>query len=126
MQARPRQGLLARLYEADARQADECRVARRQLFTDVLGQRLGERLRGVVLFGSTARGEARSGSDVDILLDVATDGRIYLDRDGFVAEHLTAVRLRLAVLGSRRVRSPPGGWYWELKPGMRAGEVTAL
>lgn len=60
-----------------------------------------------------------------LLLDVATDGRIYLDRDGFVAGHLASVRARLVVLGSRRVKSDQG-WYWELKPGMRAGEVISL
>jgi len=46
---------------------------------DALRAAHGERLRGVVLYGSEARGEASETSDIDVL--VLLDGPISLGRD---------------------------------------------
>jgi hypothetical protein len=32
----------------------------------------------------------------------------------------------MAELGSRRIELPDGGWYWDLKPDWRPGEVVDL
>ncbi len=56
------------------------------------------------------------GSDVDLLLD----------RGGFFAGVLAGLRARLLELGSRRVRMPDGSWYWDLRPGMKHGEVVEI
>ena len=61
-----------------------------------------------------------------LYLDITLDGRILLDRDGFFASVLDGLRARMRALGSRRVELPDGSWYWDLKPGMRCGEVVEL
>ena len=60
------------IYESNARR-----------FTDVLRNRLGERLHAVVLYGSVARGTASADSDVDLL--VLMDGETASDLSGDVA-----------------------------------------
>jgi uncharacterized protein len=45
----------------------------------LLAQAFGRRLRGVVLFGSQARGESRADSDIDLL--VLLDGPVRLGAD---------------------------------------------
>ena len=149
----------------------------------VLVGRHGDNLVSVVVFGSVGRGQARAGSDVDLLvvfrdlprdrherflvfheallelrsrrgllkaggchfdwtpimltageaayhspiyLDMTQDARLLLDRGGFFAEVLARLRARIEELGSRRVRLADGSWYWDLKPGMKAGEVVEL
>ncbi len=61
-----------------------------------------------------------------ILIDVSHDGRVLHDPHGILCAELAAVRARLAELGSRRVFLPDGRWYWDLKPGMRPGEVISI
>lgn len=69
------------------------------------------------------RAEAEAGSP--LLLDMVEDARILYDRDGFFAARLERLRKRLALLGARRVRFK-GGWYWDLKPDYKPGDVIEL
>jgi len=60
-----------------------------------------------------------------LFLDMVEDARILHDPDGFLAGYLERLRRRLAELGARRVPWQ-GGWYWELKPDLKPGEVFTL
>ena len=55
-------------------------------FTDILKQRLGDDLVSVVLFGSVAKGEARGGSDIDLLVVARNLPRSQLARTDIVIE----------------------------------------
>ena len=67
--------------------------------------------------------ELEAGSP--LLLDMVDDARILHDSDGVLARCLDRLRTRLAELGARRVPYG-GGWYWELKPDLKPGEVFRL
>lgn len=60
-----------------------------------------------------------------LLLDVTQDGLILYD-DGLMREKLSEVRERLRELGSKRVRTQSGKWYWVLKPDFKPGEVIEI
>jgi len=131
---------------------------------EALRREFGSGLRGVVLFGSRARGEARPESDWDLLvvadslpssplergkvlrrallprwrgravitakttqefetefpsyyLDVATDGQILFDRDGYLQERLALIRQRIKEAGLRRQKKGRDFlWAWETPP----------
>jgi hypothetical protein len=61
-----------------------------------------------------------------ILLDVADHGVILHDPLLILRRKLDDVRRRLSQLGSRKVRLADGSWYWDLKPGLRRGEMFEL
>jgi len=61
-----------------------------------------------------------------ILLDLVDEARILWDPEALLRTTLDAVRERMRELGSRRVALAGGGWYWDVKPGMLAGEAVAL
>jgi len=63
--------------------------------------------------------EAREHSP--LYLDMVEDGRLLFDRDGFFADVLEQMRVRMRQLGSRRVFLPDGSWYWDLQPGFTFG-----
>jgi hypothetical protein len=53
------------------------------------------------------------------------EAKIAYDRDGFLYNNLTRLRLKLAELGAKRV--PIGDrWYWDLKPDYKPLEVVNL
>lgn len=58
-----------------------------------------------------------------ILMDVATEGVVIWDGGG-VASLLSEIRQRMAHAGVKRVELPDGRRYWDLRPGMRLGEVV--
>ena len=59
-------------------------------------------------------------------LDLAVDGRVLYDRDGFFADKLARVRQRMTELGTRREYLSRKRWVWLLKPGMQPGEPVEL
>jgi hypothetical protein len=50
---------------------------------------------------------------------------VLLFDDGFMERVLERLSARLRELGARRVRTKRG-WYWDLKPDYRFGEVIEL
>ena len=60
-----------------------------------------------------------------LLLDMVEDARILFDRDATLARRLQRLRQRLHELGARRIRKG-GGYYWQLKPDYRPGDVIEL
>ncbi|MFQ5882981.1 MAG: nucleotidyltransferase domain-containing protein [Candidatus Methylomirabilales bacterium] len=60
-----------------------------------------------------------------IFLDLVEDAVILFD-DGFLQAKLDQIQRRMRELGSRRVRLPDGGWYWDLKPDLKPGEVFEI
>jgi predicted nucleotidyltransferase len=60
-----------------------------------------------------------------ILLDPMDHG-ITLWDTGVLARRFAALRRRLEELGAQKVVLPEGGWYWDLKPDWKPGEVITL
>lgn len=60
-----------------------------------------------------------------LMLDLTQDAVILHDRDGVLAATLADLRARLARLGSTRIWDGDG-WYWDLKPGYRRGEIVEI
>jgi predicted nucleotidyltransferase len=60
-----------------------------------------------------------------LMLDMTQDARILFDRDGFLRGQLDALARRLRELGSRRI-FVDGGWWWDLKPDFKPGEVFSI
>lgn len=67
--------------------------------------------------------ELEAGSP--LLLDMVEDARILFDRDATLASRLRRLRRRLQEYGARRIRKG-GGYYWQIKPGFRPGDVIEL
>lgn len=149
---------------------------------DACHEAYGPRLVSVVVYGSVARGTARTDSDIDVLivlepatmpptrlrdafdpvrdamkdalrqaeaegvntyvsplimtregalrgnlvfLDMTDEARVLFDREGFFASVMDRWRRHIAALGARRVRLDDG-WYWDLKPDYKPGDVFEL
>jgi hypothetical protein len=60
-----------------------------------------------------------------LYLDMIEEAKILYDRDEFFQKRLESLADRLEELGSRRVEFN-GGWYWDLKPDLKLGEVVVL
>lgn len=60
-----------------------------------------------------------------LFLDMTDTVRILHDRERFLALYLQSLKERLAEMGSKRVRCG-GGYYWLLRPDLRAGEDIVL
>ena len=89
-------------------------------YQDLISKRLGTTISPIPL---TVKEVDRTPP---ILLDLVTDGLIIYDQDGFMARKLRALRKNLRALGARRVALEGGGWYWDLKPDYKLGEVVEL
>lgn len=81
---------------------------------------LGDDLKSVVLYGSVARGDAKTNSDIDLL--VVADNLPEQDHNGFFQDVLARLKRKLSEYGARRVRLG-NIRYWDLKPDFRWGEV---
>ena len=57
--------------------------------------------------------------------EVEAGNKILIDRDGFFRTRLDKLRARLEELGAVRVQCEDG-WYWDLKPDLKPGEVLTL
>ncbi len=60
-----------------------------------------------------------------LMLDLTEDAVLLLDRDAILTRSLDDLRQRLRRLGSRRVFDAEG-WYWDLKPDYRRGEIVEI
>lgn len=60
-----------------------------------------------------------------LYLDMTQDARLLFDRDRFFSNVLRRLRRRMKELGSERIYVGDR-WYWDLKPGMKFGEVVEL
>lgn len=67
--------------------------------------------------------EAEAGSL--LFLDLLTDSVILVDREGFLGRLLERLAQRLRELGARKIIKG-NAWYWDLSPGLRAGEECKL
>lgn len=67
--------------------------------------------------------EVQKGSP--LFLDMTENVRILFDRDNFFHDYLQRLRKRLEDLGARKVFFK-GGYYWELKPDYRYGDIIEL
>lgn len=72
------------------------------------------------------RTPAEAAHHSPLYLDIAEDGILLFDRDGFFHAILERMRARMHVLGSRRVRLPDGSHYWDLKPDFQFGEIVRI
>lgn len=82
--------------------------------------RLGTLISPVPLTRSEVKGNP------PILLDILLDGLILYDKDGFMEKHLRELEAKLKALNARRIKLPGGGWYWDLKPDYKFGEVVEI
>jgi len=60
-----------------------------------------------------------------LLLDVSEDGIILYD-DGLMRQKLAELKERMQALGSKRIRTRTGKWYWVLKPDLKPGEIIEI
>ncbi|MFN3480789.1 MAG: hypothetical protein ACK415_10435 [Thermodesulfovibrionales bacterium] len=67
--------------------------------------------------------EVEKGSP--LFLDMTERIKILIDRDDFFQNYLNRLRIKMSELGARRVFFK-GGYYWELKPDYRYGDVIEL
>ncbi len=88
------------------------------VYVDLARQAFGERLRGALIFGSVARGEAHRGSDIDILLVARglAPGRMARAREVDAIDELIEPRLKVL---------RDAGWHVEINAIWRTPEEAA-
>lgn len=60
-----------------------------------------------------------------LYLDMTEEARILLDRGDFFRHRLNILHSRLRELGAQKIQRNEG-WYWDLKPDLKADEVLVL
>ncbi len=86
---------------------------------------MGEPLRGIVLFGSVARGVAREGSDVDLLIVLSPSSRVHRELYARWEEDELAQRTLIAEAGRRTPANLPLSPHFVRLPA-RARDVGSL
>jgi predicted nucleotidyltransferase len=61
-----------------------------------------------------------------ILLDIVEDGILLYDKWDYLRNVLRAIRDTLKKLGSRRIVTTRGCYYWVLKPDIKPGEIVRI
>lgn len=61
-----------------------------------------------------------------IYLDMIDRSIIILDRNDFLSQKLEKLREELERIGSKKICSPKGTWFWSLKPNLKPGEVLEI
>ncbi len=61
-----------------------------------------------------------------IYLDMVEDGVVLFDKNHFIENILQKLKKKMEILGSKRHFLEDGSWFWDLKPGMKRGEVIDL
>ncbi|WP_353683972.1 hypothetical protein V4D30_08835 [Thermodesulfovibrio sp. 3907-1M] len=51
--------------------------------------------------------------------------KLSFDRDDFFKKYLQTLKIKLKTLGARKIYTK-GGYYWELKPDYKFGEIIEL
>lgn len=98
-----------------------------QAVEDVFAPRLAEAARQGVFtsLSPVFKSPDEAASGPLLMLDMTDDARLLVDRDGFLAGVLDALRDRLRQLGARRIWRG-NAWFWDLKPDYRPGEEFEL
>lgn len=65
---------------------------------------------------------AEAGAFIPLYLDMVGHHHIIVDQDHFLRQRLQKVKKQMQVWGSKRCIAG-NHWYWQIKPGMRWGEV---
>ncbi len=98
---------------------------------DAVEQEIGPALRQLAAEGITTevlpvlRSPAELRIATPLMLDLTEDAVLLVDRGGCLAHVLDDLRTRLRRLGARRVFDAEG-WYWDLKPTYRRGEIVEI
>lgn len=61
-----------------------------------------------------------------ILLDPSLNAKVLYDPGDTLRNALRGMRARLELAGAKRVTTPSGGWYWDLKPDFRQGQEVVI
>ncbi len=60
-----------------------------------------------------------------LFLDMTEDAKILYDKDNFFHDYIEKLKKRLSILGAKRIPFK-GGYYWDLKPDYKPGDVIEL
>jgi predicted nucleotidyltransferase len=61
-----------------------------------------------------------------IYLDMITDSITIYDRKDFMKNLLSKLRKKLEEMGAKKITTPKGDWYWQLKDKVERGEVLKI
>jgi predicted nucleotidyltransferase len=99
---------------------------RRRELLDLYRQAPGAAARVAVAWSLVTKTPDEARAHSPLYLDMVEDARLIVDREGFFANVLEGMRVRMRELGSRRVFLPGGSWYWDLAPGFTFGDEVRI
>jgi predicted nucleotidyltransferase len=80
---------------------------------------------GYVEISTKIKTPAEARRFTPLYLDMTQDAILLYDRNGFFADVLSQLRVRLEAMGAQRIQRGKA-WYWKLKPDYQWGEVIEL